>query len=189
MRRTRSTVLRGLVVALVVALVALGACRGGDGGGGSDDGGGDSGNGEGLRAGPFAVVDVVDGDTLKVNMPDRTTIRVLGMDTPETVDPRKPVECFGREASQRAHELLDGQSVTLEFDARQGREDRFGRTLAYVWLPDGRSFEEAMIAEGYAFEYTYDLPYRYQDAYDAAEAEAREAQRGLWAPGVCTEAP
>jgi micrococcal nuclease len=187
MRRARQTVLIGIAVALV-------AC-GGSGSNGSEDastGGSEttgtsrSGNaGTSRRVGPFPVVDVVDGDTLKVEMPDRTTIRVLGMNTPETVDPRKPVECFGREASQRAHALLDGRSVWLEHDASQGREDRFGRTLAYVWLGDGRSFEETMIAEGYAHEYTYDLPYRYQDNYNAAEADAREAQRGLWAPDAC----
>ena len=114
-------------------------------------------------------------------MPDRTTIRVLGIDTPETVDPRRPVQCFGAEASARAHALLDGQSVSLEFDASQGREDRYGRTLAYVWLPDGRSFDETMIADGYAHEYTYDTPYRYQHAYQQAETEARRADRGLWA--------
>jgi len=137
------------------------------------------------RAGPYRVVDVVDGDTLKVDMPERTTIRVIGIDTPETVDPRKPVECFGRAASQRAHELLDGRRVTLEYDASQGREDRYGRTLAYVWLPDGRSFEQTMLAEGYGHEYTYDVPYRYQRAYKAAEADARAYERGLWRPGVC----
>jgi micrococcal nuclease len=183
MRRARHAVLIGTVVALV-------AC----GGTGSDErattsSGAVSSTGPtdtSRRVGPFPVVDVVDGDTLKVGMPDRTTIRVLGMNTPETVDPRKPVECFGREASQRAHDLLDGQEVWLEFDASQGRKDRYGRTLAYVWLPDGPSFEETMISDGYAYEYTYDLPYRYQDTYNAAEADAREAQRGLWAPGVCS---
>ena len=118
-------------------------------------------------------------------MPERTTIRVIGIDTPETVDPRRPVQCFGAEASARAHALLDGKSVSLEFDPSQGREDRYGRTLAYVWLPSGRSFNETMIAEGYAHEYTYDTPYRYQHAYQQAETEARRADRGLWAPGVC----
>jgi len=135
--------------------------------------------------GPFPVVDVVDGDTLKVNMPDRTTIRVIGINTPETVDPRKPVECFGREASARAHELLDGEDVSLEFDPSQGMLDRYGRTLAYIWLPDGRSLGETLIAEGYAYEYTYDTPYKYQDEYNAAEAAARDSEVGLWAPDTC----
>jgi micrococcal nuclease len=135
--------------------------------------------------GPYPVVDVVDGDTLKVNAPDRITIRVIGIDTPETVDPRRPVECFGREASARAHELLDGEEVSLESDPTQGDRDHFGRTLAYVWLADGRSFGETLIREGYAFEYTHDTPYEYQAEYDAAEAAARDAERGLWAPDAC----
>jgi micrococcal nuclease len=95
------------------------------------------------------------------------------------------VECFGREASARAAELLDGESVYLEGDPTQGELDRFGRTLAYVWLADGSSFNETMIAEGYAHEYTYDLPYKYQDAYNAAETAASQRQLGLWAPGIC----
>ena len=135
--------------------------------------------------GPYPVVDVVDGDTLKVNAPERITIRVIGIDTPETVDPRQPVQCFGSEASARAHELLDGTDVYLESDPTQGDLDRYGRTLAYVWLPDGRSLGETLIAEGYAHEYTYDTPYEYQADYNAAEAAARDAERGLWAPDAC----
>ena len=133
--------------------------------------------------GPRGVVRVVDGDTVVV-APD-TTVRLIGIDTPETVDPRKPVQCFGREASAYAHLLLDGHSVWLEYDPTQGRLDKYGRTLAYVWLPDGRLFNEVMIADGYAHEYTYDLPYRYQDTFIAAERAAREGERGLWSPTTC----
>jgi micrococcal nuclease len=173
-----------LVRALLLTCVLLSACEQSEAGGSqptvpAQERGADA------RVGPFPVVDVVDGDTLKVNMPDRTTIRVMGINTPETVDPRKPVECFGREASARAHELLDGEDVYLEFDPSQGRLDRYGRTLAYVWLPDGRSLGETLIAEGYANEYTYATPYRYQDEYNAAEAAARDSEVGLWAPDAC----
>lgn len=144
--------------------------------------------GDGLRMpagveGPFGVVRVVDGDTVVVA--PRVTLRLIGIDTPETVDPRKPVQCFGREASLWAHSLLDGRSVWLEYDPTQGRLDKYGRTLAYVWLPDGRMFNETMIADGYAHEYTYNLPYRYQDAFIAAERSARASQRGLWSPTTC----
>lgn len=144
--------------------------------------------GEGLRMpagveGPVGVVRVVDGDTVVVA--PRVTLRLIGIDTPETVDPRKPVQCFGREASLWAHSLLDGRSVWLEYDLTQGRLDKYGRTLAYVWLPDGRMFNQTMIADGYAHEYTYNLPYRYQDAFIAAERAARETQRGLWSPTTC----
>ena len=98
---------------------------------------------------------------------------------------RKPVQCFGREASNRAHALLDGTSVYLESDPTQGTLDKYGRTLAYVWMSDGRLYNELMIASGFAHEYTYDTPYRYRDRFIEAEAEARTADRGLWSPSTC----
>ena len=88
--------------------------------------------------GPFTVVKVVDGDTIHVdNNGKRLKIRMIGLDTPETVDPRKPVQCFGREASAQAKTILAGQSVYLEIDPSQDTIDRDGRTLAYVWTELG----------------------------------------------------
>jgi len=112
---------------------------------------------------PATVVRVVDGDTVDVQLEGGAIerIRLIGIDTPEVVDPRKPVQCFGREASAHAHELLDSQGVTVELDSSQGERDIYGRLLAYVWLPDGRNFGEVMIADGFAHEYTYDQPYAY----------------------------
>jgi micrococcal nuclease len=133
--------------------------------------------------GPLEVARVVDGDTIKVS--GGATIRMIGMDTPETVDPRKPVQCFGIEASRHAHALLDGRTVRLEYDPSQGRFDKYGRTLAYVWMSDGRLYNEVMIREGYAHEYTYDTPYEYQARFRAAEAAARNASLGLWSPSTC----
>jgi micrococcal nuclease len=133
--------------------------------------------------GPMTVTRVVDGDTIRVS--NGATLRLIGVDTPETVDPRKPVQCFGREASARAHALLDGARVWLEYDPTQGRLDRYGRTLAYVWMSDGRLYNETIIAEGYAHEYTYNLPYRYRDAFLAAQRSARDAGRGLWSATTC----
>jgi micrococcal nuclease len=112
-------------------------------------------------------------------------IRMIGLDTPETVDPRKPVQCFSREASARAKTILGGQSVYLETDSSQDSVDRFGRTLAYVWTESGRLFNLDMITDGYAFEYTYDLPYRYQADFKAAQNDARAQERGLWSPSTC----
>jgi len=109
----------------------------------------------------------------------------IGIDTSETVDPRKPVECFGREASARAYELLDGQAVLLEEDPSQGDVDRYGRALRYIWMADGRLFNLEMLAQGYAFEYTYNLPYKYQAQFKQAERDAGEQGRGLWAPDAC----
>ena len=136
--------------------------------------------------GPYPVVDVVDGDTIKVLLDgERVTIRVIGIDTPETRDPRKPVQCFGREATARAEALLDGREVWLSVDPTQDRIDRYDRLLAYVWLPEGQLFEWVMVTDGYAHEYTYDLPYRYQGELQEAERTARAAERGLWSPTSC----
>lgn len=135
---------------------------------------------------PFRVIRVVDGDTLDVSVRGgEVRLRMIGENTPETVDPRKPVECFGREASARAKALLSGQSVRVELDSTQGFLDKYGRVLAYVYLPDGTSLNKEMIAEGYAHEYTYRYPYKYQTEFKAAERTAREASIGLWGPGVC----
>jgi micrococcal nuclease len=137
-------------------------------------------------AGPFPVVSVTDGDTLRIDRNGtEDTLRLIGLDTPETKDPRKPVQCFGREASARASQLLSGQRVWISTDPTQGTTDKYGRSLAYVWLPDGRLYNWVMVAEGYAHEYTYDLPYRYQDEFKAAERAADSGNRGLWAPTTC----
>jgi micrococcal nuclease len=136
---------------------------------------------------PATVVRVVDGDTVDVQLVDGRTerLRLIGIDTPEVVDPRKPVQCFGREASAHAHELLDGQAVALELDPTQGERDIYGRLLAYLWLPDGRNFGEAMIGDGYAHEYTYQLPYAYLDSFKAAQDVAIANQSGLWSASTC----
>jgi micrococcal nuclease len=136
--------------------------------------------------GPFTVVKVVDGDTIHVNANgQRLKIRMIGIDTPESVDPRKPVQCFALEASAQAKTILGGQSVYLETDPSQDTVDKYGRTLAYVWTASGRLFNLDMIAYGYAHEYTYNLPYRYQQDFRAAEDDARTHERGLWSPSAC----
>jgi micrococcal nuclease len=135
------------------------------------------------------VVDVVDGDTIKATVNGRTeTIRLIGLDTPETKDPRGPVQCYGPEATARAHQLLDGKTVKVEQDSTQGQRDVYGRLLAYVWLPDDRMFEEVMISEGFGREYTYDRPYRYQPQLKAAQENAQSSVQGLWAAATCAGA-
>lgn len=136
--------------------------------------------------GPLTVIKVVDGDTIWVdNNGKRQKIRMIGLDTPESVDPRKPVQCFALEASAQAKTILGGQSVYLETDPSQDTVDKYGRTLAYVWTESGRLFNLDMIADGYAHEYTYDLPYRYQPDFRVAERDARTQERGLWSPNAC----
>lgn len=137
--------------------------------------------------GSYQVMEVVDGDTLKVEIAGRSeTIRLIGIDTPEVVDPRKPVQCFGQEASQKAKELLVRKRVSLEADPTQGERDKYGRLLRYVFLEDGTSFNRLMIEEGYAHEYTYQSnPYQYQMEFQSAERSAREGKRGLWNENTC----
>lgn len=135
------------------------------------------------------VIKVVDGDTVTVEISGvRETIRIIGINTPETVDPRKPVECYGQEASARAHELLDNQIVTLEGDETQGERDKYDRLLRYVFLSNGSDFGKQMISEGYAYEYTYSAPYKYQQDYKTSQSDAENAKRGLWADGACGDA-
>lgn len=139
--------------------------------------------GEGLS---YSVVRVIDGDTVIVDVNGQPeTLRLIGLDTPETVDPRKPVQCFGVEASNKAKSALSEQKVRIETDPTQGTYDKYGRLLAYIFLPDGMLFNKMMIEEGYGHEYTYHLSYKYQKEFKAAEKQARELKKGLWADGIC----
>ncbi|MDO8604289.1 MAG: thermonuclease family protein [bacterium] len=135
----------------------------------------------------YSVVSVIDGDTIKVNVNGVTvTLRLIGMDTPETVDPRKPVQCFGKEASSKAKELLANTKVRLEKDSTQGELDKYGRTLAYAYREDGLFYNKYMIEQGYAHEYTYNTPYRYQVEFKAAQKSAQENAKGLWSSTTCS---
>lgn len=132
------------------------------------------------------VTKVIDGDTIDAaNDGADTKVRIIGINTPETVDPRRAVQCFGKEASARAHELLDGKEVRLVADPSQDDLDKYGRSLRFVTLADGSDYGLAMIRGGYAHEYTYKTPHAKQAEYRAAEQEAREAKRGLWAADTC----
>lgn len=128
----------------------------------------------------YAVTEVIDGDTLKVDYQGGTTVRVIGIDTPETVDPDEPVGCGGPQASRAAHRLLNQKKVSLVFDNSQQRTDTYGRTLAYVRLPNGDDYGLTMIQRGHAREYTYGDSYARQNVYQAAQRRTREQARGLW---------
>jgi len=134
----------------------------------------------------YPVTWVTDGDTIKVQMGgERERVRLLGINTPETVDPRRPVQCFGREASARMKALVEGRKVHLATDPAEDRYDRHGRLLAYVWLPDGTFVNLEMVRGGYANEADYGTEYAYRSIFRAAAREAEAAGRGLWAPDTC----
>lgn len=121
---------------------------------------------------------VVDGDTLKIILNGQEeTVRVIGIDTPETVDSRKPIECFGREASSKMNSLVEGKEVELQEDPAQER-DKYDRLLRYVHM-NGQDIGAKMIREGYAFSYK-SFPHPRLEKYNRLEQEAREAARGLW---------
>lgn len=127
----------------------------------------------------MSVFEVIDGDTLSVTSADGSeqTIRIIGIDTPETVHPEKPVQCFGKEASDHLRALLEGQTVWLE---RKPDEDTdvFGRYLRYVASAE-RDIGAQMIEEGFAFSLRK-YPHERMTRYNALEVSARLARRGLW---------
>ena len=134
----------------------------------------------------YEVTKVIDGDTLHVDIEGKDeVIRLIGINTPETVDPRRVVQCFGKEAGTRMNELVAGKIVRLEYDETQSLRDIYDRLLAYVYLEDGQMVNRKMIAEGYAYEYTYLTPYKYQKEFRELQRLARTSERGLWSPDTC----
>jgi len=129
----------------------------------------------------FQVTEVVDGDTIKISTIG--TLRLIGIDTPETRDPRKPVQCFGREASNKAKELLSGKKVYLEYDLAN-KIDKYGRTLAYVYREDGLFYNAEMIKQGFAHSYVQ-FPHPRLDEFNIYQREARENNLGFWAANTC----
>ncbi len=131
---------------------------------------------------PATVIHDVDGDTVLARLRSGRVekVRILGVDTPETVDPRKPVQCFGHEASAYTKSRLVGRSVTLELDAEP--RDKYGRLLAYV-LIDGHRFDDELLARGYARLLVIPPNGAHARAMLEAELAARAARRGLW--GAC----
>lgn len=133
-----------------------------------------------LSPGMYHVTRVHDGDTISVIMDGREeTIRFIGIDTPETHDPRKPVQCFGRAASAYATQLIGNGPVRLEADPLSTNRDRYDRLLRYVYLPDGRLAQAEIIKNGYGFAYT-SFPFIKSDEFLAYQRQAREQNRGLW---------
>lgn len=124
-----------------------------------------------------AVEHAIDGDTVRLS--DGRRVRLIGINTPEYEPWRSHAEPYGKEAAQYASSLLDGTRVRLEYD--RDRTDRYGRTLAYLYLPDGRSVNHMLVEEGYA-KAIYVAPNgRYYRTLKAAERSARSRRKGLWA--------
>lgn len=133
--------------------------------------------------GTYAVDSFEDGDTITVDMNGtEERIRMIGVDTPETQDPRVPVQCFGKAASEFTLKLIGENPVRLEADPTNTNRDRYNRLLRYVYLPDGRLVNAEIIKAGYGFAYTL-FPFEKLEEFRAYEAQAREQNLGLW--GAC----
>jgi len=177
-RRPERPTLATLVLAVLVALGGA-ACTGSDP------------PEQSIRPGPESrstdavVASVTDGDTVRVDMSDgrNEPVRFIGIDTPETRDPRVGVECFGREASAQTEALIPvGTPVRLEFDVEQ--RDRYDRVLAYVYrASDGLFVNESLVAGGWATPYRFPPNVRYADRFSDLGAQARAQGLGLW--GTC----
>lgn len=132
------------------------------------------------QPGLYGVEEVSDGDTVIVNMNGRREIvRMIGVDTPETVHPERPVECYGEAATKYSRKLLENKNVRLEADPLDTNRDRYDRLLRYVYLPDGTLAAANLIREGYGFSYTL-FPFEKQAEFDAYEQQAKAAGKGLW---------
>jgi micrococcal nuclease len=133
---------------------------------------------------PARVTRTIDGDTVVVALTSpprgiagKETVRLIGVDTPETVDRRKAVQAFGKEASTYAKQHLDGKSVFLAFD--WDLRDKYRRLLAYIYLPDGTCFNAQLVREGYGHAYVQ-FPFQFMEEFRGLEAQARRQNRGLW---------
>ncbi len=123
----------------------------------------------------FKVIKVVDGDTIKLE--NGQTVRYIGVDTPETVDPRKAVQCFGKEASSKNKELVEGKNVRLEKDVSE--TDKYGRLLRYVYI-DNIFVNDYLARQGFAYAKSYPPDIKFQSLFVEAQREASDANRGLW---------
>jgi micrococcal nuclease len=135
-----------------------------------------------------SVTHVADGDTFDVTLDngENATIRMLGVDTPETVDPRKPVQCFGKEASNLTKSKLTDARIYLAADPQADERDKYGRLLRNVTLEDGTDYNLYLVQQGYAHAYlSFPLDAARKKQLADAEKEAKEQKRGLWAPDAC----
>jgi len=134
--------------------------------------------------GLYSVTRFSDGDTITVDMNgQKETIRMIGVDTPETHDPDVPVQCYGPAASAYTKNLIGQNKVRLEADPTNQNRDRYNRLLRYVYLPDGRLVQAELIKNGYGFAYTL-FPFTKKDEFVRLQSQAETASKGLW--GNCS---
>lgn len=132
------------------------------------------------QPGLYRVTAFNDGDTIQIDMNGRPeTVRFIGVDTPETHDPRKAVQCYGQAAADFTKQLIGRNEVRLESDPHNTNRDRYNRLLRYVYLPDGRLVNAELIKQGYGFAYL-SFPFSKQDEFRNYQTQARQNNQGLW---------
>jgi endonuclease YncB( thermonuclease family) len=130
--------------------------------------------------GLYTVTRFSDGDTITVDMNgQKETIRMIGVDTPETHDPDVPVQCYGPAASAYTKNLIGTNKVRLEADPTNQNRDRYNRLLRYVYLPDGRLVQDEIIKNGYGFAYTL-FPFTKSKDFVGLQDQAKTQNKGLW---------
>jgi len=128
----------------------------------------------------YKVVEVIDGDTIKVEIDKQIeTVRLLGIDTPEVLNSYGSEECYGKEASGKAQKLLENKEVYLIPEVLSSDKGKYNRLLRYVFLSDGKFVNAELIKEGYAFNYIYE-PFQFMKQFDYLEKQARKNRLGLW---------
>jgi micrococcal nuclease len=149
----------------------------------------------------YQVTRVVDGDTIEIkrldgenvlDLEEKVKVRLIGINSPESVDPRRPVECFGKDAKEFMRDLAEDKVAAVEIDPSQTKVDKYGRLLAYIFIKNsgvkGENvvfINEEALKEGYAYEYTYEYPYKYKQNFKSLEAIARANKVGLWDINTC----
>jgi len=136
------------------------------------------------QPGTYTIDHFIDGDTIAVNMNGKVeTIRMIGIDTPETHKPNTPVQCYGPAAAAQTKQLIGSGRVRLESDSQSTNRDRYNRLLRYVYISDGRLLESELIKNGYGFAYTQ-FPFGKSDEFTQLQSEAKAGNKGLW--GNCS---
>lgn len=132
------------------------------------------------QPGLYTILKFDDGDTIQVDMNGKPEkIRFIGVDTPETHDPRKAVQCYGQAASEFTKQLIGNNQVRLEADPLNTNRDRYDRLLRYVYLPNGTLVNAEIIKQGYGFAYT-GFPFSKIEEFKAYQQQARDSNAGLW---------
>lgn len=136
----------------------------------------------------YSVLEVIDGDTIKINYEGKkTSVRIIGINTPEKSGPYRETECFGEESSKKAQDILENKKVKIELDESQSKFDKYGRLLAYILVNGEDDFGLKMIKNGYAYENTYwGLEYKNQKIYKEAQKYAENLYLGLWSKNTCS---